>query len=148
MMTSHRKRRAKEESSQTGPLTIGQVARLTNVEAGTLRYYEREGLLADPPRGASGYRHYSPETVARVRFIRRAKWLGFSLSEIRELLKINDAPGSTCADARELAEAKLAEIERKIGELQDVKANLRALVRTCSLGDSPIAQCPIIEALS
>jgi len=128
-------------------MTIGHVARLANVGVETLRYYEREGLLPPPPRTASGYRSYSPETVARVRFIRRAKWLGFSLSEIRELLKINDTPSSTCADAREMAETKLAEIERKLGELRDIGANLQVLVNTCATGDNPIADCPIIEAL-
>ncbi len=128
------------------PLTIGQVARQAGVGVETIRFYEREGLLAEPPRTAAGYRQYSPAVVARIRFIRRAKELGFSLREIRELLALRVAPGTTCAEVRARAEAKIADIEERIATLERMKFALEGLIASCRTG-RPLRQCPILDAL-
>lgn len=92
--------------TQQKPLTIGHLARLAGVGVETVRFYERQGLLAEPERRQSGYRQYSDEVIQRLRFIRRAKELGFSLAEIRDLLSLRDDPAATAADVRRRAEAK------------------------------------------
>ncbi len=98
-------------------LKISQVAEGGGVNLQTIRYYEREGLLAAPPRLASGYRVFSPDAVRRVRFIKRAQELGFSLAEIRELLSIRISTQKECADVQRLAAAKIVDIEEKIRTL-------------------------------
>jgi len=110
-------------------LTIGKVARLATVGVETVRFYERKGLIAEPPRRpSSGYRQYPIEAVAQIRFIRRAKKLGFSLREIKELLSLRINPESTCADIRERSKAKIADIDEKLRTLrQQAKARLREL---------------------
>ena len=128
------------------PLTIGNVARLAGVGVETVRFYEREGLLAEPERRQSGYRQYGDEVVQRLRFIRRAKELGFSLAEIRDLLSLRDDPQATAGDVRGRAEAKIAEIEAKVRDLQRMKKALLTLTDACS-GHGPVGTCPIIEAL-
>ena len=125
------------------PLTIGKVARLTEVGIETIRFYEREGLIADPPRKESGYRQYGPETVSRLRFIHRARELGFSLKEIRELLFLRLDPGSTCDSILDRAEEKIREVEERIQTLQQMKKALKALAKACP-GEGPVAKCPII----
>ncbi len=132
---------------KTTTLTIGQVARAAGVGRETIRFYERRGLIAEPPRGESGYRRYPPETVPRLLFIRRAKELGFSLAEIRELLSLHHSPVATCSEVRQRAAAKLADIEERIRDLERMRAALSALVTTCS-GQGPASQCPILEALT
>ncbi len=127
-------------------LTIGKVARLAEVGVETIRYYERQGLLDKPPRSAAGYRQYSEETVARLRFIKRAKSLGFSLREIRELLALRIDPQSTCDDVRRAAEAKIRDIEEKIRALRRMKEVLTKLAAECP-GQAPVSQCPILDAL-
>ena len=127
-------------------LSIGRLARASGVGVETIRFYEREGLLAAPPRTPAGYRQYDREAVQRLGFIRRAKRLGFSLDEIRELLGLSEAHGDR-ARVKALAEHKLAEIERRIEELRRMRAALAELTRQCS-GHGPVEGCPIIEALS
>ncbi len=127
-------------------MTIGKVARLAEVGVETIRFYEREGLIEQPPRRASGYRQYPQATVDRVRFIRRAKELGFSLKEIRELLALRMGPGTTCADIRERAENKIKDIEDRIRRLQRIKRALKKLIATCS-DQGAISECPILDAL-
>ena len=127
----------------TKPLTIGKVARLTEVGIETIRFYEREGLIADPPRKQSGYRQYGPETVSRLRFIHRARELGFSLKEIRELLFLRLDPGSTCDSILDRAEEKIREVEERIQTLQQMKKALKALAKACP-GEGPVTKCPII----
>ena len=129
----------------TKPLTIGKVARLTGVGIETIRFYEREGLIADPPRKESGYRQYGPETVSRLRFIHRARELGFSLKEIKELLFLRLDPRTTCDSILDRAEEKIREIEERIQTLQRMKEALRALAKACP-GQGPVTQCPIIGA--
>ena len=128
------------------PLTIGKVARLAGVGVETIRFYEREGLIDEPPRRESGYRQYPEETVSRVRFIRRAKELGFSLKEIKELLSLRASPKSRCADVRRRAEAKIEDIEQKVCDLQRMKEALVKLTAACS-GGGPVTACPILDAL-
>ena len=128
------------------PITIGGLARATGVGVETIRFYEREGLLSEPPRNESGYRQYRPDAVERLGFIRRAKVLGFSLGEIRELLGLAEPTGER-ARVKALTEHKLAEIERRIDELRRMRRALSELDRQCS-GHGPVNGCPIIEALS
>ena len=127
-------------------LTIGEVAKRAKVCIETLRYYERHGLVACPPRSMSNYRLYPEETVRRVQFIKRAQHLGFSLKDIAELLALRAEPTARCADVRERALAKINDIEEKLRALQAMKIALVQLVAACA-GDSPITDCPILESL-
>ena len=131
-------------------MTIGRLARSAEVGVETIRFYEREGLLTAPARTTSGYRQYPPEAVARLGFIRRAKSLGFSLAEIRVLLQLADPGREMTADraqVKALTQHKLADIDRRIEELQRMRAALADLDRQCS-GRGSVAGCPIIEALN
>lgn len=127
-------------------MTIGKVARQTDVGIETIRFYEREGLIEDPPRRASGYRQYPTETVDRLRFIKRAKKLGFSLKEIKELLKLKVTTGATCDQVKKRAELKIEDIEHKILTLQRMKQALKKLNAACS-GKGSVGECPILDAL-
>jgi MerR family mercuric resistance operon transcriptional regulator len=127
-------------------LTIGRLARAVGVNLETIRYYERRGLLPKPPRSGSGYRLFPMEAKRRLRFIRRAQELGFSLGEIRELLSLRVAPTAKSADVRRQAQAKITDIEAKIRSLQSMKKALRELTQTCS-GSGPVRDCPILESL-
>ena len=127
-------------------LKIGQLAERSGVSLQTIRFYEREGLLPKPQRLSSGYRIFSPHAVLQVQFIKRAQKLGFSLTDIRELFSIQEHPVKQCADVRRLAEVKLAEIERKIEELEAIRQLLRDLSRRCP-GRGPSHRCPIIKAI-
>jgi Hg(II)-responsive transcriptional regulator len=128
-----------------GPLTIGRLASAAGVRIDTVRFYERAGLLKKPQRTAAGYRLYAQADAARLRFIRRAKALGFSLDEITELLRLNDGGGRRGA-VRALAERRLAEIEQKLVELSRLRQTLRHLVDRCH-GDGTLSGCPIIAAV-
>lgn len=127
-------------------LTIGQLAKEAGVGVETIRFYEREGLLAAPGRSPSGYRQYPPEVVARVRFLRCAQWLGFTLRDAEELLALRDDPEADRADVREKATAKLADIDERLAELRAMRVELARLLTTCR-GNGPAADCPIIAAL-
>jgi MerR family transcriptional regulator, copper efflux regulator len=127
-------------------LTIGQVAEQANVHIETLRYYERRGLVARPPRSASNYRLYPEDVVRRVRFIKRAQELGFSLNDIEELLSLRADPEAGCAEVRACAEAKMKDIDAKIGVLTAMKSALSTLVAGCS-GEGSLSDCPIVESL-
>lgn len=129
-----------------GVLTIGQLARHAGVGVETIRFYEREGLIAEPERRASGYRQYSKDAVRRVQFIRRAKDLGFTLKEIQELLELRVDPDCGCADVREQARAKVRDIEQRIASLEGMKAALERLAKKCR-GRGPTSECPILEEL-
>ncbi len=127
-------------------LKIGEVAEGGGVNLQTIRYYEREGLLPEPPRRASGYRMFPDQTVRRVRFIKRAQELGFSLAEIRELLSLRIDPARGSAEVRALAKAKLADIEEKIRTLEAMRGVLSRLTERCS-GCGPTDECPILESI-
>jgi MerR family mercuric resistance operon transcriptional regulator len=129
------------------PLTIGQVARQAGVGVETVRFYERQGLLEKPTRRESGYRQYPEDVVARLRFIRRAKELGFSLKEIKELLALQVDPAITCAEVKRQAEAKIADIEGKIASLTRIKKALVKLATVCR-GQGPTSECPILASLN
>ena len=126
-------------------LTIGKLAAAAGVGVDTVRFYERAGLLKKPVRTPSGYRMYATSDSARLRFVRRAKALGFSLEEVGELLRLNDGRG-TRLSVRTLTERRLAQIEQRLAELQRMRKTLRHLLHDCH-GDGPLAGCPIIEAV-
>jgi MerR family transcriptional regulator, mercuric resistance operon regulatory protein len=126
-------------------LTIGRLAALAGVNVETIRYYQRRGLLDEPPKPAGGYRHYPADMAKRVRFIKRAQALGFTLEEITGLLSMESA--GCCAGTRELAAQKVALIERKLVDLAAMRQALAALVRQCDTGRAE-ASCPIIRALA
>lgn len=128
-------------------LRTGELARQAGVNVETLRYYERKGLLAMPPRQPSGQRCYPPETVDLIRFIKRAQALGLSLKQVRELLELGGTADAESAPVRELLEAKLAEVERKIDELQALKQVLAGLLGRCD-GRGAVASCPILQFLT
>jgi MerR family copper efflux transcriptional regulator len=128
-------------------LTIGDVAKQANVHIETLRYYERRGLVARPPRTMSNYRLYPADAVRRVRFIKRTQELGFSLKEIQELLSLRVAPKARCTDVRERALAKIHDIEERMRVLQGMKKALTKLAAECSSPRAPLSDCPILESL-
>jgi MerR family copper efflux transcriptional regulator len=127
--------------------TISQLAKQAGVNVETVRYYQRRGLLPQPPRRASGYRQYSQEDLAYLQFIRRAQTLGFSLKEIAELLALRVDPAMGCHDVRERATHKLADVAAKIRALARISEALERLIAACS-GEGPISACPILDALT
>ena len=127
-------------------LTIGQLAQRAGVGVETVRFYEREGLILEPPRRPSGYRDYPIETVARIVFIRRAKELGFALREINELLELRVRPRRNCAQVKQSADAKIADIEGKIAALRRIKRALKSLTKACE-ARTPTTECPILASL-
>lgn len=127
-------------------LTIGRLAQQSGVNLETVRYYERRGLLAKPPRTASGYRLFPSDAAGRLRFIKRAQELGFSLDEIRELLAFRVRPRAARAEIRARVEAKIADIDRKIRDLTEMKSVLRQLNERCD-SCGPTAACPILRSL-
>ena len=127
-------------------LTSGQLAKKAGVGVETLRFYEREGLLAKPARSGSNYRQYPAEAVERVQFIRRAQLLGFQLKDIKELLALRDDPDAGSRDVRDKAVAKLADIDQRIKDLEAMRTELTRLVAACD-GSGPAAHCPIITAI-
>lgn len=131
---------------QAKPLTIGHLAKEAGINLETVRYYERQGLVPKPPRTPAGYRMFPADSARRLRFIRRAQELGFTLREIRELLSLRVSPRTTSAEIRERAEAKIADIQSKIRSLEAMKKTLRKLTNSCG-GCGPIAECPILESL-
>lgn len=128
-------------------LTVGELAKRGDVNLETIRYYERRGLMPKPPRSASGYRLFSPESVRRIRFIKRAQELGFSLKEIKELLALQVSADGTSANVRERAEAKIADIEEKIKTLRAMRKALGLLTNACC-GQGSVSECPILESFS
>jgi len=130
----------------TKQLTIGRLAKQAGVNLETVRFYERRGLLPKAPRTTSGYRLFPADAARRLRFIRRAQELGFSLTEIGELLSLRVSRRITSADIRTRAESKISDIEAKMKSLESMKKTLRRLTRVCD-GCPPVAECPILESL-
>jgi len=126
--------------------TIGKVAKQAGLGVETIRFYERTGLLEEPERSDSGYRQYPPGAIIKLRFIKKAKRLGFSLREIGELFALHQSQDSTCSDVKAQAEEKIKDIEEKIADLHQMKAALSELICQCS-GDRPVSECPILSAL-
>ncbi|SRR6266567_1255207 len=126
-------------------LTIGALARQGGVNVETVRYYQRRGLLQEPPKPRQGFRRYPTKSVQRVHFIKRAQSLGFTLEEIQGLLRLDEM--QACRETRGMAAEKLELIEQKIAELSRIKKALSGLVRACD-ASSPGAPCPIIHLLA
>jgi len=135
-----------DETRQMSKLTIGRLAKGAGVRIDTVRFYERQGLLGKAPRSEGGYRLYSPADVQRLKFIRRAKVLGFPLTDIAELLALAKE-GNNRAQVRSVAQRRLTDLENRIRELNAMREALAHHVRHCS-GRGPVKGCPIIEALS
>lgn len=125
-------------------LTIGALAEAAGVNVETIRFYQRKQLMREPERPPGGIRRYASEDLARVRFIKSAQRLGFSLDEIAELLTLED--GSHCTAAREQAERKLADVRVRLADLQRIESALQGLVARCSASRGPV-RCPLIAAL-
>lgn len=126
-------------------MNIGDAASLANLPAKTIRYYEDIALIR-PARAANGYRDYSQTDVHRLRFLQRARSLGFTIEECRALLSLYDDEHRASADVRAVATQKIGEVERKIAELQGMKATLERLVQCCHGDERP--DCPILEDLA
>ncbi|MBX9857135.1 MAG: MerR family DNA-binding protein [Gemmatimonadaceae bacterium] len=138
-----------DDAAAPTDLTIGQLAALTGVTAEAIRYYEREGVV--PPaarRGTGQYRHYGPADAVRLRFVRRARALGFSLEDVRELLALaaEDA-NRPCADVNRIARNHLAHVDVKLTQLAALRAELQRLVEACE-DDVVLATCSLLSALS
>lgn len=132
----------------TTGLTISHAAKRAGVGVETIRFYERRGLVKQPARPRSGgYRFYDDEVVERIRFIRQAQELGFSLREIEELLSLRADPAADCADVRGQAVAKRVEVDRKITQLQHIRGALDALIASCP-GGGALRACTIIDAMA
>lgn len=125
-------------------MTIGRLAQAAGVHVETIRYYQRRALLEAPRRPAGGVRRYGIEAVARLHFIKRAQDIGFTLEEVRELLRLERTPD--CRDARALAAAKLAAVRARIADLERMRSALRRLVAQCDAGSA--RTCPIIDSLA
>lgn len=127
-------------------LTIGQVARQAGVGVEAIRFYERKGLIARPERPASGYRRYPLETVTRIRFLKQAKRLGFTLEEAAELLALRVEKGCACDEVQARAQVKLAAVKARLRELEAMRATLERLIQACKRR-KPTSACPILEAI-
>lgn len=128
-------------------LTIGQLAKQVGVTVEAVRFYERRGLLERPRKPFRGFRRYPPESIARLAFVRRAAAIGFTLREIAELLSLRAKPSAPCAGVRTRALAKVADIDRRVAELQRIRAAVSCLVAACQ-GDRAVSTCSILGALA
>lgn len=126
-------------------MTIGQLAKAAGVNVETVRYYQRRDLIAAPARPPGGIGRYAAAALARIRFIKRAQSLGFSLDDVQALLSLHD--GRTCSSARRIAQHKLDEVRERIATLQALQDVLEGLVTQCALSNSRVS-CPIIESLA
>lgn len=127
-------------------MTIGALAQAAGVKVPTVRYYERRGIIPRPPRTSSGYRRYDQGILDRIRFIRRAQELGFTLDEIGDLLALRVDDRRACRMVEAAARAKLDDVEAKIRDLQRIRNALTRLVRSCQ-DNRPTSECPILAAL-
>ena len=128
-------------------LTIGKLALRAEVTADTLRYYEKEGLLAPAKKTDAGYRLYDDEAIRRLRFVRQAQQCGFSLAEIRELLALKNSDAACCKDVRSVAIEKKLQLEHKIRALRVMSQALNELITICDDETRPLDECPILAAL-
>lgn len=127
-------------------MTIGSVAEAAGVNVATVRYYERRGLIAEPGRTASGYRQYDGSAVARIRFIRRAQELGFSLDEIGDLMDLRVEDSGACVEVERATRSKLADVESRIRELERLRVILNDLIASCRARQAT-GECPVLELL-
>jgi len=134
-----------QKAQKTGEYTRSQLAKLTDCNLETVRYYEKEGLLPEPRRSEKGYRLYGDEDVKRLNFIRRCRELGFTVAEIRELLSLVDNRNYTCADISAITQEHIADVKNKISDLNRILKTLQGMEKQCSAGNTP--DCPILDAL-
>ena len=129
-------------------MKIGNLANQVGLDIQTLRYYETQGLLNEPSRTDNGYRDYPEDAIASLRFIKKAKLVGFTLKEIKELLAIQVTKDEhTCEEVKNFTQTKLDEINKKIMELQEIKSALQKIHKSCCGGDETAAHCSILSAL-
>ena len=129
-------------------MKIGELSNTTGIDIQTLRYYESQNLISKPKRLSNGYRDYSHDTVSTLQFIKKAKMVGFTLNEIRELLEIKVTKDEhTCHEVKEYTQMKLDEINQKIDELQKIKSALSKIHQTCCGGFESAVHCSILSAL-
>ncbi|HFB54693.1 MAG TPA: heavy metal-responsive transcriptional regulator [Hellea balneolensis] len=131
--------------SAVSTLAIGQLAKTCGVNIDTVRYYERQDLLLPTERTPSGYRRYSHDSVRRLRFIRKAQSLGFTLSEIKNLLNLAEDDDADCGDVRACAREKIAQLEPRIADMLKIKKGLEELARFCPGNGKPLSECSILE---
>ncbi len=131
-------------SMSSESLTIGALAEAAGVNVETIRFYQRKGLMHEPDRPLGGIRRYGRSDLARVRFIKSAQRLGFSLDEVADLLKLED--GSHCTEAREQGERKLMDVRARLADLRRIEAVLQGLVDRCCAASGQV-RCPMIDAL-
>ena len=136
---------AEKPRTRTQRLTRGVIAKRTGVNIETVRYYERIGLLPEPPRSAGGHRLYDEDLLRRLNFIRRSRELGFTLDEVRGLLRLVDGGDYTCGEVEILTRAHLGEVRHKLADLKRMEKVLREMVARCEGGEVP--ECPVIDAL-
>lgn len=129
-------------------LKIGQLAKISQVKVETVRYYERRGLIPKPPWRESGYRQFSQKDVERIRFIKHAQSIGFTLNEIAELLSLKVEPEATCGDITQRIDVKLNDIKSKIETLVQMEKTLMKLKKACKEPNVPSEECPILESLN
>ena len=127
-------------------MKIGELATRAGVPIDTVRYYERQGLLPQPPRQPSGYRSFQASDVVRLRFVTRAKALGFTLQDVRDLLALSSRREDDMGSLKQAAQQKLAGVEAKLAELTRIRDGLRTLVQACP-GHGALEACPILHAL-
>lgn len=127
-------------------MTIGELAERAGVGVETIRFYERKKLIAQPSRPAAGFRRYDQETERRIRFIRQAQDLGFTLAGIKQLLELRLDPRRSCAEVKVEAETKIAEIDGKLASLRGMRKALVEITVSCS-GQGPTSECPILDAI-
>jgi len=127
-------------------LTRGGLAHATGVHIETIRFYEKKGILGQPARTAAGYRQYPTKTVQQIHFIKRAQDLGFTLTEIAELLKLRSLPETSSKEVRDMAQEKIALIDQKIRDLRSMRNTLQGLTKRCD-GESAVTSCPIMAAM-
>lgn len=128
-------------------MNIGEVAALTELPVATVRYYEKRGLIPEPPRTTSGYRQYPPEAVDRLRFVKRAQALGFALEEIGELLDLRVEDGAACEAVEARTRAKLADVRGRLEALRRLEAVLENLATSCR-SRTPTEECPVLDTLA
>lgn len=133
--------------SRPETMTIGKLAQSAGIGVETVRFYERKGLIDQPSRGETGYRRYTPGTLTRLRFIRQAKELGFTLPEIQELLSLRASPAAACSEIQERIQTKMDDVDAKIRSLQRMRRALLEMAGTCRSGSLPTSKCPILDAL-
>lgn len=127
-------------------MTRGEIADRAGVNRETVRYYEQRSLIPKPPRSDGDYRIYTEDYVERIRFIKRAQELGFTLKEIKELLTLRADPERDCGEVKRRAEDKIADVREKIRDLEQIEKALSRLASACG-GAGPTSACPILEAM-